>query len=262
MSVVDMRYRQTIQGLAIVANNPGVMPSVALNSGGTATVSNTVGLESSTTWDQAVLGFSKQLLNLSGKHVPQQQWTVAPVVPQPNLEAIYAAFLWVIYGPPPEGTIGMERLRGFVHGDTTSYHFDVARYLSILPPNWLGRGRDCDVPRDACYRAHCGDTYVWVSPGGMPAFSEFVLVILDIATTDPTSLVYAQPKAAVDIVAYGTKYQSSSKPLYTITEARGVAQMPDKSIHVGISSAFKAPPSLAPDANVQLSVPQRVDTFY
>src|SRR5690606_38615047 len=42
-----------------------------------------------------------------------------------------------------------------------------------------------DVPWcDASYVAHCGDTYVWVTPEGLNGLSQLTLVILNIATID------------------------------------------------------------------------------
>jgi hypothetical protein len=46
---------------------------------------------------------------------------------------------------------------------------------------------DCsrrDVPKNACYWAHCGKAYVWVCPEGMERFSHFVLVCQKIARID------------------------------------------------------------------------------
>jgi hypothetical protein len=53
-------------------------------------------------------------------------------------------------------------------------------------------GRLKDVPLGACYKAHCGGTWVWVMPDGMAGLADFTLVLHDIATLDP-SAVYAPP---------------------------------------------------------------------
>jgi hypothetical protein len=247
LSVTDIRYQEIVDGLAIVANNPGTMPAVAMNTGGISKVGNTVGLQSSTTWDQAVLGFARQTLNLTGKHVPDQQWTVSPVAAQPNLEALQAAFMWPIYGPPEPGSVGDERLRAPRHGDKTGLHFDVERQLLALPPDWLEIGRYCDVPTNACYQAHCGETYVWVSADGMMGLSEFTLIVMDIATTDPQSLVYQQPTAVVVFRWKGLD----------ITETRGAEQekLPDdKSITVQPRPIGSPPPDITP-GDVELQQP-------
>jgi hypothetical protein len=55
-------------------------------------------------------------------------------------------------------------------------------YKSFLTRGWFGVGQKKDVPKDACYVAKHGQTYVWVCPCHFEAFSRFTLVILDIAT--------------------------------------------------------------------------------
>ena len=106
MSVSDMRYRQVLDGLAIVADNAGVLPSFSLTAGGVANVANTLSLETTTLWDQGVRGFSSETLNAFAQHNPYLQWTLNPVVSSPQLQGIYYACLWALKGPPPEGSLG------------------------------------------------------------------------------------------------------------------------------------------------------------
>jgi hypothetical protein len=61
-------------------------------------------------------------------------------------------------------------------------HFGVARRLAALPEGWLHVGRFSDIPSGACYREHCGDTWVWVTPEGTSGLAGFTLVLQDIAT--------------------------------------------------------------------------------
>jgi hypothetical protein len=84
-------------------------------------------------------------------------------------------------------------------GRAPGFHFNVATQLERLPACWLHIGCRKDVPRRACYKARCGNSYVWVEPEGMAGLSAFTLVVLDIATTDPKSLVLPKPAAKVDI---------------------------------------------------------------
>jgi hypothetical protein len=255
ISVTALRYQEVLQGLAVVANNRGVLPSVAVNTGGTTSVANTIGFDSATTWDTAVQGFSRQLLNLSGRHVPQQQWTLAPVAAEPNLEAIYAAYCWVIFGPPEDGSIAMERLRAPAHGDKTGLHFNVENDMRALPTGWLGCGRHCDVPNNACYTANCCETYVWVTPQGMAGLSDFTLIVMDIATTDPQSIVLQQPLASVDLVRLTDRLPPKEKdegpkmlstaPL-TMTETRSVEQVDPQHIYIQKERILKQIPTLEP----------------
>ena len=45
---------------------------------------------------------------------------------------------------------------------------------------WFCVGRKKDVPRDACYVGHHGDTYVWVMPEGVDGLTRFTLLVLSI----------------------------------------------------------------------------------
>ena len=102
-----------------------------------------------------------------------------------------------------------------------SFHLDVARQLAALPPGWLHVGRGWHVPRNAIYKARCGDTVVWVTSEGMAGLSQFTLVMLDIATIDPTSLPIAYPRVTVNITEAPTdsdkcdadKYKNCAKEM-------------------------------------------------
>jgi hypothetical protein len=211
LSVADMRYQEVLHNLALIAHNQGNLPSFAVVSTGAANVSNTLSGDANTVINESVNGFSSEAFNAFGNHNPELQWTIAPVVGEPNLEALKYACLWVLCGRPDQGSPAMELLRapsredvyGCPTGDEpprpAGFHFDVAQRLDNLRGKWLGVGTRWQVPHCACYTAHCCDTYVWVMPDGLPALSEFTLIIMDIATIDPKSLVLRRPMAGVQI---------------------------------------------------------------
>jgi hypothetical protein len=239
MTIADMRYREVLDNLATLAHNNGTLPSIAITSGGAANVTQTISADPVTVVDESVNGFSKQILSVVGTHSPELNWTIAPVVAEPNLEALKYACLWVLRGRPPEGSREMELLREprpddvyGCHAGTRSpgFHFDVARQLDELPPGWLGIGCRRDVPSNACYKAHCCDTYVWVTPDGLAGLSQFTLVVLDIATVYPQSLVLPQPKAKVDLTIPNAPDNSNK-----ITEQWQVCQEPNASGTIKIS---------------------------
>jgi hypothetical protein len=197
--------------LAVVAENSGTLPSFALTASGNANVTRTLSVDTTTLWDQAVKGFSKETLTGYGQHNPELNWTLSPVVSAPQLEALHYACLWALWGPPPEGSRAMELLRELRIEDLNAcappgterpkltYHLGVARQLADLPCGWLHvTSNDC-VPKDACYRSTCGSKTVWVSPEGMAGLSEFTLIMLDIATISPTSLAVSPPTVSVAV---------------------------------------------------------------
>jgi len=77
-----------------------------------------------------------------------------------------------------------ESIEVAVENSTPGYHphFGVKDRLRTLPAGWLHVGRMCEVPVEACYKAQCGDTWVWVMRDGMEGLSGFTLVLQDIAT--------------------------------------------------------------------------------
>src|SRR5438132_1518816 len=60
-------------------------------------------------------------------------------------------------------------------------------YMEWVYRGWYGVGGCRDVPEGACYVAHCGHTYVWVMPDGLEALSRLTIVVLNVATLDPTA---------------------------------------------------------------------------
>jgi len=54
--------------------------------------------------------------------------------------------------------------------------------LQTIPTGWFGVGGRHDVPRDACFVAHDGKVYVWVTSDHRDDLSKFTMAILDIAT--------------------------------------------------------------------------------
>ena len=200
MSVSDMRYQQVLDNFARLQADPSSLPSFATLANGASVLTDTAGIESATTWDRALHGFSKETLTPSFRHNPDPSWTLNPIVAAPHLYALDGAFLWVLRGPPPPGSPIAELLNGRLRPDDYSYHFDVAKDLATLPPtpSWLHVTSKKDVPGNACYKSNCGNIYVSVTPDGMAALSAFTLIVLDIATTDPASLAIGVPTAQVE----------------------------------------------------------------
>jgi hypothetical protein len=207
MSLADKRYQEVLDNLAIVASNGGILPAFAVASSGVANVTNTVSADASTAFNATVNGFSQEVLNSVGTHNPELQWTVAPVTAEPNLEALHYACLWAVYGRPAEGSEAMELLRAATPADVNAcdtgrrpgFHFNVASQLDAIRPCWLHVGSRRDVPRHVCYKSHCGGKYVWVTADALEGLSQFTLAALDIATTDPKSLVLSRPMVKLDV---------------------------------------------------------------
>ena len=207
----DMRYRQVLNDLSRRRAQRWRAAVVRAHRRWAANVTRTVSIESATLFDQAVNGFSKETLTVLAQHNPELQWTLDPVASSPQLEALGYACLWALKGPPSEGSRAMELLREPRISDLyacsgpgearprPSYHLDVAKQLAAMPPCWLRVSRGGHAPHRAVYSATCGNTTVWVEPEGLAGLSEFTLVVLDIATINPRSLVIPTPLVSVSI---------------------------------------------------------------
>ena len=124
------------------------------------------------------------------KRVYQQDyWTVLTIHYPEQLQALNCACRWALYGPEAAGCDCAAVLE----------YFQVLQDLQKIPPGWLGVGTRKEVPKDACYKAHCKGHYVWVTSDGLPGLTAFTLVLLDICTVQIDSLK-AKPSQAKDVI--------------------------------------------------------------
>jgi hypothetical protein len=178
-SAMEVRYREVLDNLALVASNFAALPSYATIYSGSASVQDTGQLVSTTTVPYSVRA---EAVNPSFSRQITENWVLDPLLDPERMEAIRAACQWVLGGPdrlsrdslsllirPQEAPPGPDR------------HFGVADQLARLPAGWLSVGKCSDVPACALYKAHCGATWVWVTPGGMRGLADFTLILQQIA---------------------------------------------------------------------------------
>lgn len=221
-SVSELRYREVLNNLALIAANHAALPTYSSIFAGTIQVTDTGQLASTTVW-QHVIGGMVQNGFASEAASPQltrnltQNWSLDPIVAPEKIEAMRCARLWVLQAP---STVYAMPCRGEnnqhcdVHSiqvalqcsacagllaspkqdHTPGRHFDVADRLSGLPTGWLHVGAFKDVPLGAAYKAHHGCIWVWVTPDGLEGLSQFTLVFEDIARVSINSeSLYYQP---------------------------------------------------------------------
>jgi hypothetical protein len=182
-SAADYRYHAALDCLAMVAADPGTLPSYALLSSGVTSITNTGMVNPVTGWKGSPLVFTSEAVAVTGTHTPQVQWTVSPVADHTQLEAMRGACRWVLSGGPEHlDPDSIHILADPVADLSPGPHFGVADRLTRLPHQWLNVGKLRDVPVGACYKAHHGDTWVWVMPDGIEGLAGFTLVLQDIAT--------------------------------------------------------------------------------
>jgi hypothetical protein len=193
-TVEDYRINAALECLATIAASPDTLPSFALLTNGGTHLQDMGTVMSNTTWTRALHGFAMDTFTLSASRAPMGQWTVDPVVAAVQLSALRAACRWVVSGPES----AWNESPGLLLDPATDYaplqpHFGVADKLARLPPNWLHVSSRVEVPKNALYKGHCGETWVWVLPEDEQYFSEFILILHDIATIHPDIAVYSSP---------------------------------------------------------------------
>jgi hypothetical protein len=197
-SAMELRYREIMDNLAMIANDPSALPNYSSIFSGTVFVQDQGQLLSTTTWPLTAM-VAGQATNPSLNRQISQNWTLDPIVVPEKLEAIRAACQWAVGGLDVVNKDSMSLLISPEDAEPgSSRHFGVAKDLAKLPPGWLGVGGWKEVPKSTCYKAHCGDTWVWVTPEGMNGLSDFTTIVQNIAR------VYINSQTLFRLPAYYT----------------------------------------------------------
>jgi len=210
----ECRDRAVLDCLAAVAANPETLPSYAVYSNGITTLQDTLNPGYMATWVVHML--TRHALGITASRSPKGLWTLDPAADFERLEAFQAACLWALYGPERAWAQHPEIL-----GDSREYlnqnpHFGVAARLAKLRPGWLHCGGPQDVPACACFKSHCGNTWVWVMPEDAESFAQFVLVFQDIATLD-INIIYSPPLVVQLTTNEVTNLPDASDPKKAVT---------------------------------------------
>ncbi len=187
-TLTDLNYQQVLNNVAMFVHQPSVMPSFAVVNSGTVTVADQKTLNGSAAY-APTLTFAQQnggqpILNLIGNPSSQrnvtENWSLLPITDVDNLRRIRCAFQLVVLdgGETTDCNHCLDLIKQFYLGETD-------RMDCVLPRGWYHVGCKQDVPKNACYRAHYGNTYVWVTPEGMEGLTLFTMTVIDLATGKP-----------------------------------------------------------------------------
>ena len=201
-SAADFRATAALHCLAMVAADPGALPAYAMLVDGTVRFQDMANISSTTVWTRALNGFAMETFAPTLTRSPQEQWTLDPVADYTRLEAMRCACRWVLYGPGQTCDNCLSILADPRRDRSPGPHFGVADRLARLPAGWFHVGSLRDMPANACYQAHCGDTWVWVTPDGREGLAGFILVLHDIATINIDALATASPAVLVTLVRW------------------------------------------------------------
>ena len=203
-SAVDLRYREVLDNLAMVANDPDALPAYSSIFSGLSQVTDSGQVASTTVWQHATgagsaNGFASEAVNPQLSRQVLENWALDPIVVPEKLEAMRCACRWVLYGPER----ACDDCRGLLatpeEAPYPGRHFGVAGRLARLPAGWLHVGGHKDVPAGACYKAHCGHAWVWVERDGLQGLADFTLVLHDIATLNIDAGATSSPPVLVTL---------------------------------------------------------------
>jgi hypothetical protein len=173
-TITDIHYHQVLSNIASYHDNLDVLPHFAVVGTGGSSVNDQVSAFAELEWNPST--FARQMYVPQVSREVQGQWTLAPVINPDKLRAIRCLFQLVVSGQATDPEA--DKLLTDFLGDG---------YMHWVQRGWYGVGQSKQIPKGACYAAHCGDKYVWVPPEGVEGLSRLTLVVLNIAALDRTS---------------------------------------------------------------------------
>jgi hypothetical protein len=181
----DLQQKQVLDNFARIASDPGALPYFAVVNAGSANVNDSG--SGSLSFMGAPEVYTQRTHVLSAERTVTGNWTLVPLNNPDRLAAMRAAYLMVLQ-PSAVDPADFARLRDVLLPTGADPN-------AAVPRGWLCVGHKRDVPKDACFVAHEGGTYVWVMPGHTREFSNFVLTILNLATVWPADAAPRAPAA-------------------------------------------------------------------
>jgi hypothetical protein len=207
VSAEELRYREVLDNLAMVAYDPASLPTYCSIFSGQAQITDSGQISSMTVWQHVTgkNGFGGETLTPQLSRMALQNWVLDPVVVPEKLEAMRYACQWVVYGREFATRNDFRVLLASpAQAPTPGRHFGVADALARLPDGWLHIGKLSDVPAHACYKAHFKSEWVWVQPEGVQALSDFAVIfqnIARVASNSPTLFAIPPPTGGCTLAA-------------------------------------------------------------
>jgi hypothetical protein len=188
-TLTDLTYQQVLNNVALFEANPASLPAFSLVNAGTVTVADGQSFTGNATY-APTLTFTQQgggalpilslLFNPGSSRTLTENWSLIPVTDADHLRRIRCAFQLLVLGDNPP--TACDDCRGLLED---FYLGEPSPWECQIPQGWYGSGSRKDVPKNACYVGHHGDTYVWVMSEGVEGLTRFSLTVLDLATGKP-----------------------------------------------------------------------------
>ena len=185
-TLTELNFQQVLDNVARFQENPDTVPSFAVPSAGTISISDQAGVGASPTYSPTLTnaeqgGGALPILSILFPFTVQrsvtENWSVTPVTDADCLRRLRCAFRLLAMGDAaPNAAFCKQQMGEFFVGEE-------ANLVDYFPPRgWYSVGAHKDVPKDARYVGHHGTTYVWVTQEGMNGLAVFAMGALDMAT--------------------------------------------------------------------------------
>jgi hypothetical protein len=185
-TLTDLEYQQILDNVARFQDDLDSVPSIAVASSGTVSISDQAGAGVSPTYSPTLsnaqqgggaLPILSILFPFSAQRAVTENWSLTPITDADNLRHLRCAYRLLVMGEKtPNYTFCVNQMKEFFAGEEA----DLVDYFP--PRSWYAVGGKKDVPKDACYVGQHGGTYVWVMPGGRNDLALFTMGALDLAT--------------------------------------------------------------------------------
>ena len=189
-TVMEIQYQMVMDNLARMQRNVTALPSHIRIKQGTVQVSDQVGF-----YQLQVSGAASGTFGgPRAERTISEQWGADAITDPLALKQLQDVYRAAMRLPPLEepAFLHLDQVRASSKTSTKAksdqnslnarMEIDLQR---DVPLGWFQVGSEKQVPSDARYVGHSGDSWAWVSPNGLPGLSRFTLLILFITKLGP-----------------------------------------------------------------------------
>lgn len=188
-TVMEIQYQMILDNLARMARYPATLPSQIRIKQGTVQISDELGLYQLQTSGSASGTFGGP----RAERTVSEQWgadAICDPLAVKQLQDVYRASMQLAPFSDPS-FLDIERARTSTQGKSGrdgSAPGDSINKIDLqrdVPRGWFQTGSGGQVPADAAYVGHSGETWVWVMPDKLADLSRFALIVLFITKLGP-----------------------------------------------------------------------------
>jgi hypothetical protein len=208
-TLTDLQYRQVMDNLALLADQPSAMPFFSVAQTGKTTIQQNTQGSSTVSWDLITVAgrlFDKVLFDKGGFGLQYNQQNIEEWDTTPALDPVQLILMQGLYRKAlgyPIPFAQQQALDTFFAPPTkekvntlTQAHknympeFQYALYdlYTRIDSGRIFVGRHHEAPKDACYVGRHGHTLAWVTSDGMDSLTALSIAVLDVATADTSGL--------------------------------------------------------------------------